>query len=60
MIHEIEIDIQDSEYQNWYDTIVRIKVEDWMSDTDIETAITEKAIEWCSRNGLNYETWDYL
>jgi hypothetical protein len=54
----LEIEVQEAEFGNWFDAEIRIKIEDWMDDQDVTDQITEKAIDYCSRNGLNYETWD--
>lgn len=55
-----EIVIQDADYYNWHDAKVTVYIEYWMNEDDVEVLITEKAINYCSRNGLNYETWCHL
>jgi hypothetical protein len=55
---DLEIEVREAEFGNWFETEILIKIEDWMDSQDITSQITERAMAYCSRNGLNYETWD--
>ncbi len=59
IILKVDIEIED-DTNNWHDATIHITVFEWMDDNDILAAVTEKATEYCNRNGLNYETWEYV
>jgi uncharacterized protein YrzB (UPF0473 family) len=48
------IDTEGNEHQ----AEIILDIKDCVDALDVEEAITDEAINWCSRNGYAYETWE--
>ena len=39
--------------------VITVQFADWMDDVDRQSRITERVLQWCSRNGYDYDL-DYI